>query len=315
MENLKLFLEVTLFISIVLLIYLIKKYKILSYGMGSFLDKSESEYKKRKKEKEKLRLIEGNFKETNFIDKIDILLERSGVKNKIKFLNTDIYIILNLLLVLVGLGIGVYVFKYWLVGVIISILLVMFLYLVMVFLESSNYKKIDSQCISFLDLMQNFSTTEDDIVQIMKSTSQYVKEPLKHYIEDFCNEVEEVGSSILPFRRLENKIPNQELSNFIRQIEICSRHEANYSEVIEESRNGIVEDLNGKGDRKAIRDKNTLQKVLAVILGTLCIWLYSTMINNFYEILRESVVGSCILLFLLLVLIAMVWSSIAPNRD
>lgn len=315
MDNLKFLLMGILFIAIFISIYEIFHYKILKNISLGILSKTEEEYEKRKNEKEELRILEGNYKETRFLNKLDILIERSGVKKTFKFLNAEMYIIINLLICCIGLLVGIFILDYWLWGLIIDIVSVMILYGILIFLEGINYTKIDKEMLTFLNLLENFSATEDDIVQIINNTYVFLKDPLKSYLRDFSLEVQSTGNIEAEFRKLENKIENEKLSSFIRNIEICSRHEANYREIIQDARASVQEYLRAKEKRKAIISNGRVEILVCIAMSVLIICLFTSLTPNLFSLLKDSLIGNLIMLYNVIVLSILAWNVIKFDKN
>lgn len=306
---------VILFLLIFALIYQIFRFKVFNRISNGILNKAEFEYEKRKSEKEELRILEGNFKETRFLNKLDSLLEQSGIKKKFKFINAEIYIVLNIFMCLIGFLIGIFILNYWLWGLIIDIVAVIVFYGALKFLQGINYTKIDREMLTFLNLLENFSATEDDIVQIINQTYRYLQNPLKEYLMDFSIEVQSTGNMAIAFRKLEAKIENEKLSSFIRNIEICSRHEANYREIIEDERSSMQGYLRAKQKRKAINQNGRIEIFVCIAMSILIICIFTSLTPNLFNILKNSFTGNLILLYNVVVLGILGWNMISFDKN
>lgn len=315
MTNLLLVLEILLFISIFLFINKLFKYKILENLSKSIVDKTESEYEKRKAEIEELRIIEGNFKETRFINKLDLILERSGAKKRFKFLNAEIYIIINLILSCIGFIIGFFILNYWLIGAIIAFFITIIMYGILLFFQDKNYKKTDEEMITFLNLLGNFSSADDDIVQIIGKTCKYLDNPLREYLMDFYDEVSATGNTTNAFRKLELKIQNEKLSSFIRNIEICSRHEANYREIIDDARRSIQDYLRAKQQRKAIIQNGKIEILTCIVINIATLFIFKSITPNILSILKDNLIGNIILVYNAVVLCTLAWNMITFDKN
>lgn len=315
MTNLLLALEILLFISVFIFINKLIKYKVIESVSKSIVNKTETEYEKRKAEIEELRIIEGNFKETRFINKLDLLLERSGAKKRFKFLNAEIYIIINLILSCIGFIVGLFALNYWLIGAIIAFFITIIMYGILLFFQDKNYKKTDEEMITFLNLLGNFSSADDDIVQIIGKTCKYLDNPLREYLMDFYDEVSATGNTMNAFRKLELKIQNEKLSSFIRNIEICSRHEANYREIIDDARRSIQDYLRAKQQRKAIIQNGKIEIFTCIVINIATLFIFKSITPNILSILKDNLIGNIILAYNAVVLCTLAWNMITFDKN
>ena len=110
-------------------------------------------------------------------------------------------------------------------------------------------------------------------------------------------------------RNLEKRIEHEKFQELIRNLEICSRYEANYGEVIKDSRGLLREYLAAAKERKAII--NNARVEIAMIIG--CCGVVFWMINDFTEkgilsLLLSSFAGNLLLAYCLLMIIFAVWT-------
>lgn len=275
------------------------------------LDKKST---KRNELREKLRLEEGEFKISSFAGKTDVLILRSDVNKYIRIFNTEIFLFVSILLFAIGFTIGINVLNNWLIGFTLAITLLLIPYLILKMMAAINYKKIDDNALTFINILQNNSTIEDDIVLILAKTAPDLENPLRNYIEEFCGEVRNTGDMTTAFRKLEFRIQNEKLKSIIRNIGICSRHEANYKEIIEDSREILQSYIADDLDRKAIIKNGRLEILLCIGLGFGMIKLITPLVPNLYSILKSNSVGNLILFGCIIVLIGTVINAFTLNK-
>ena len=91
----------------------------------------------------------------------------------------------------------------------------------------------------------------------------------------------------------------------IHNLEIASKFQANYTDIIKESRDMIQTHLRDQRERKEIYRDGRLQICILVGLGLVCIWMISgvvTMPGGIIEFLLSSTAGILVLAFELLAL-------------
>lgn len=312
-----------LFVSCTLFAYEVLTYTAESGFLGKTATKlfkiSESKYKRRRIKKEKILLEEGNVKDKSFINKIDLLIENSQIK-KVVPINTEIYITLNIILVLLGFIIGNTLFNYWVISFFISILIVLILYSILYFMSIISNQKVERETIKFINLVENFSDTNDDIVSIMGKVAAYLEEPLKSYVDDFYNEAMSTGDITRSFRHMEYKIQNERLKDIIRNLEICSRHQANYSEIIKANRSGLKVVLKSRQKIKAIVENARTEMAICLflcggILAILNLFLSDMLGKNIILSLTDTFVGSLILFYCIANITWIIWKLIVMDKE
>jgi hypothetical protein len=288
--------------------------KIVGNAATKIFTVTETSYSKRKQKKEQLRLEEGNVKDESFINNIDLLIERSHIKEKIPIFNTEIYISLNIILAFTGFILGINLANYWLVGVILGMGFVIILYAILYMISGFNYERIDKDVLTFVNIMDNYSETNDDIITIMGKTYPYLSNPLKQYIEDFYNEATSTGDIKTAFRKLEFKIENERIRDIIRNIEICSRHEANYQEIIRDTRDTLKDYLKAKQQRKAIMNNGRIEILMCLVLSIVMTYVFSSFVPNMFYRLRNDFVGNVILIYCVIIIGITIWNVISFDK-
>lgn len=274
---------------------------------------SERNSLKRREEKQKLRLEEGNVEDDSFINKRDLLIERSQIRKYIPFFNTEIYLALIVIFVFGGIIIGSLMSK-WIIGLVVGLILSLLLYGSIHFLSNLNYEKIDKDILTFTNIIENMSGTNDDIVTIMGKTYSYLNKPLRYHIEDFYNEASKTGNIQVAFRKLEMKIENERVRDIIRNIEMCSRHEANYNEIIKDSRATLKDYLNAKQKRKAIISGGRKEILLCIALSGVMVYIFSSFTSNLFDKLTNSTPGIGILLYCVIIGVAIIKNLISFDK-
>ena len=116
-------------------------------------------------------------------------------------------------------------------------------------------------------------------------------------------------------RNMEKRIEHEKFKELIRNLEICSRYEANYGEVIKDSRGLLREYLATVKERKAIL--NNARVEIAMILG--CCGIVFWMMNDFTQtgilpLLLGNTAGNLLLAYCILMIFYAVWAVAIDRR-
>lgn len=318
MEILSYVIQALLLVMLTYLIYNIIKYiqnsKAIEKSVVKMFSATENNYKTRKAMEEAKRLEDGNQEKQSFIYKLDLMIERSGLRKKMTFLNTEVYLGLTLMVAVLGYILATLISGVWLLGAVVVMLTVIISYGIIYVLSGIAYEKIDKTILTFVNILENYSGTNDDIVSILGKTYPYLENPLKEHVEDFYNEVNSSGDTKRAFRNLEAKIENERFKEIIRNLEICSRHEANYQEIIKDTRITLMDYLESKQKRKAIINQGRIEILMSIGLCSVMVTMFTGFAPNLFDVLINSVIGNCILLYCIIVLGLCLWNIISFDK-
>ena len=305
---------ILLFISIIFLVHGIisfsKERKIVTTSAKKVINKFSKNEEKRKKKKEKLELEQGYQEKYAYLDNFDLLLERSGVRTKIPFINSEIYISGSILISALSIVFSKNLF----IGIILSLIIIAFSYIFLYLRAGHNYEKIEVQIMPFLNLLENYAKTNDDIVAIFQKTIPYLKYPLRNYIEQFVIEVNTYGNMYKSFSDLEYKIENMKLKSLIRNLSMASRFEANYQEVIRDERDTFKSYLKAKQKRKSIINNGRIEILMCLGFSVAMLSVFSKFSSGIWYALFNTLIGNLIILYCVVVLIICAWNMVDIDR-
>lgn len=306
-----LIIKILLYLSLFCFIFIGFKFQLVKKSVEKFISKSNLKYKTRSDEKEILQIAEGNFEETKFINKIDLTLERSGLKEKYKNLTAELFILLFSIIEIIVLGVSYFIVNDILISITISFIVFLIIYSFIKIKESRLSKKIERDIMTFLDVLEGCSSSQSDIVQIMKSTSEYVGSPLNKYLDEFSNTAEITGDIPKAFYELQRKIKNENLNSFLCNIEIASRGEANYSEIINDIRYGTRKYLKNANRLETIIRNGKIEILACIILNIFILMVFKSLSPNLLEILKETFMGNVIIGYNAILMGALSWKFVS----
>lgn len=298
----KLMLEILFSITLFTLIYftfnILKEQNILK----KILDSLDNKYQERKARRKDFRLKEGNTEKINLIQRLDLLIERSNLRNKIP-LNSEVYIVGTLIIAILGFFTSKKISEVWIFNLIVFICVLLSSYLIIYIYSNAIYEKVDNNLILFINVLQNFSSTTEDIVTIFEKTIPYIKEPLKTYVQEFVNDAKINGNLKIAFESFQDKIENERFKNIIKNIEISSRHEANYDEVLIESRSILKGYFKHKEKKKAIKKNGNFEIGICLSMSFYMVRMITGILPNLLFDLQNSIMGNCIILYCVFVML------------
>ena len=292
----------------------INAYRIIKFWLDNkitkkVIDNFEESYDKRCSKSDKQKLVEGNIEETNILRSLDIMINRSGIREKYSFFTTEVFITLTIMIVISTYFLSKFINNYWGFNLLISMFAGLACYFSIYYLSGISYEKIDSQITNFINYLENFATTNVDIVTIIEKTAFYMEDPLKSYLEKFVTESRQ-GKIKLAFQNLADKIENVKFQQLIKNLEIASRHEANYKEVVSESRIILKGYFKNKEKRKELIRNGRIELAMMLLISTLVLKMVTDITPNLandiftttegaiFVVIGIVLIGACIWLFL-----------------
>ena len=312
-------LKVCLFLALGLTAFLLlsylKEHKVLSSVAETVYEKARAQEEDRQSEQQQLLLIEGRQEKTNLLYKLDLLVLQSNIRKLIPFASTEILLVLTILLAASGFAVVTSITGTWIFGLLGFIGVCSLIYMVLYFMALSNYRKTEESLMTFINLLENYSSMEDEIIAIFSRIQTFLTEPVKSAVEQCCMEAEMTGDKGRAIRNLEKRIEHEKFKELVRNLEICSRYEANYGEVIKDSRSLLREYLAAVKERKSIINNARIE--IAMIIG--CCGLVFWMINDFtqtgiFSLLLGSTVGNLILVYCILMVLYALWTVAFDRR-
>ncbi|MCM1467371.1 MAG: hypothetical protein NC086_04430, partial [Alistipes sp.] len=156
----------------------------------------------------------------------------------------------------------------------------------------------------FMNLIENFSAADDDIVNICDRANQYMKEPLREIVNDFVMDARLYGNLDAAFDKVIERLNGTKLRDIFQNLKICSRHTTDYGEVIADARSFVKEYLKSKSVQKAVINSARVDFAALAAAG----WIILGMLNEFlsrnvFAILCTDFIGAGILLYCAVILL------------
>lgn len=160
---------------------------------------------------------------------------------------------------------------------------------------------------SFVNLIESFSKSDDDLINILDRANQYIREPLYGIINEFVMDVRLYASPDESFEKLLNQLKNTKYEDVFICLWICSRHDSNYHEVIRDIKVSVKEYIKSKENQKAIKDSAKIDIIALLVAGFYVVNILNGFLGeSVYNILFSGVAGVLISIYCLIVSIVAV---------
>lgn len=263
----------------------------------------ERRYRLRAGKEKKEQILYGNRDKKPLLYRLDKIVEYSGLKRKLKFMNAELLIAVTVLFMSILFFVTEIITHRIIIGVVAALSGAVIVWCVLYFCSGKYYVRLENNLMTFLNLIDNFNKSEDDIVQIFKKTVPYVEEPLKTLLIDFTGEVQTTGNVNQAFDNLNSKIEHNKCRMLIRNLQVCARYETNYSLVVKDLRAGFMCFLAVKSERKAIISNGRAEIIILILCSVLTVSLFANIAGDIWSLLLDDFIGNIILAYCFIVLL------------
>ena len=304
---------VSLFIGIYLLFQMLNFHKILKKAWEESIRVLDQRRVNRKTEEKRYSALYGEMEKKHPIARLDAVLAYSGLYTRFPNLTAE-----KLVAVMMLEG-AVLLIATWIISD--SLLFAMLIVLLILYVETQVFqfcravrnRKINSELLHCIDLMEIHSYSTDSIVEIIRKTSMQVREPLKSELERAVDDAEFSGQVSAALRRLCNRIEHKYLKDLFLNLEICSHAKTNYKEVLSAAKKIIIQDM---ANIEKLRKMYQNSFLFALLLGVVGIIGLNSMLalfgggNNALDFLWQSgEFGKMIVVYMLAVAALGLWST------
>lgn len=270
-----------------------KTVRKVSETWQGFLRYANEATEKRIKEEERLQREQGNREKKNAFYRMDEMLIVSGLKKKFPFLTVEVVLLFLSIMFLVIWVLATELLGSIILGAAACGVAGLFIKLLVTMLIRMRQNKIEDSIMNFANLLENYARSSDDIVSIFHKISIYLEEPLKSAIEQCYVETYTTGDFAAACNHLDVSIGNRYFSDMLANIEICSRHKANYEEVIHGNKEIIRKYLSERDVQKEIVNQARLEIGLMLIISGWTLYILLEMLSaKAIQLLLGSAIGN-----------------------
>ncbi len=310
---------VRVLIFIILLIFLYFMFDIVREinrrgYISSLFGNVQGQYEKRKKQREVTLLLEGDKDDKKLIEKMDYLIESSRINQTFPLLTSEIFMAVTIIFSLITAVIVQILTKVSIFSIAAFFLIIMIVILILRALSKSTYDKIDDQVLIYLNTLENLAASNSDIVEIIEKSLEYTKEPLRSYNEEFVFQCKKGIPITTAFKNYQDKIESRRLKQVLKNLEICSKYEANYREILNKSRVIMKNYFLEKERRKKEVREGRFAIISVVVIGIILFNLVGSFNEDLYFYLKNTTAGNIILGYNIAVLLFAIYKFITIDK-
>ena len=301
--------ELVIFLAVVLFVLAYKtythlnKYSIIRTRINEAYERLQSAANEREKEAQEKRLLVGRTDDKNMLDRFDELIAYSGIRNYAKWLTTEIALSIMIGVVVTVAIIVIVLMNNFILAIASGALAYLLMYSILLFMKSKQRDAIDKQIIQFVNIVRNFANTSDDLIEILEKTYPYMDRPLREYLRRCVTEARSSGDGLAALAKLEENVDHDYFRLVIRNLSISSRYEANYAEIVEDSKEMLKQYLAHEQKKAQIYKGGRIEILAIFLLGLASVGLVgkiSPSNKNVIQLMMEGgTIGNGVLLFVI----------------
>lgn len=283
-------------ICILILIAQNRLFERTAKGVMRAMETAQRNTERRQAEEERLQQEVGNREKKNVFYGMDEMLYHAGIKAKLPWMTVEVLILFVSVTMLAVLFLVVKITGLFIMGTAAAALVLMAVLATLKIMCYIRNRKVEEGLLQFVNLVENYSRTSDDIVGIFGKIYWYLDEPLRTGVAECYSEAVTTGDFSKACIGLAKVIGNRQLTNFLSNIEICARHEANYEAVTKANKKIIRNYLTEKGLRREMANSARIQVTVLVAIGIMIVSMLNSMTSGaLFQSLLHTNFGNVIL--------------------
>lgn len=179
-----------------------------------------------------------------------------------------------------------------------------------------NYKVVDSNLISFLNQLANFSTVGTvEVTEVFAQVAHYMPYPLRDVLEECHAEARTSGNSAEALTACCDKLEHPKFKEIIRNLESCMRYTADYKVVVDGLRKNILDERRNAQERKSLAASAITHMLIVTVMAAVILFISGWQLDMpIREVILESFIGRLSLVFATISYIVFAWSVSRADR-
>lgn len=294
---------ILVFIATFLIITYIVNHNWLEKKIAKIKNDVQRQEELRIEEYRKKVLLEGDFEDDSKMYKITKTLNESGLKDKFPELNAGNFILTVILLC----GITGFIVFIITEAIIISLgAAAAMAMLIFVYIQVSinrNYFNTENEIVKFINMLDNVSSSENTIGEMLHRVAPYLKDPLRSMTEECYSEIKTDGNIPLALKHMADKANHKKLKQILNSLKSCATHNENYSDVIEDNRESTRTYIMFKKEERNIIKNALFETMILAIAGVVMVYMVGTMVDDATNIIFHTLPGQIILAGLIIIVL------------
>ena len=282
--------------------------KIVKTSLIMVYEKINMSGENRKKSEQMMRQMYGSYGRRGVLNHIEDNLRYRGIQTKYQLITTELYLAGMIMVSAVIFLLSSILSGNMLYGAAAVAVLNLITELYFNSRRRLRYIRIEDELLPLINSIDAYSSVSDDIINIFEKSIPVLTGPLKDVIYSAVSAAKSTGNSSEALRQLEDSIEHPFFKKLIRNLEISSRHSANYHDIITECRYQLDEATGNEKKLEKIYKDGKFEIIVIIMCGIVCVLLaivgvLNYDIKSFFTDMWMTLPGRCILVMCAVVLV------------
>jgi Flp pilus assembly protein TadB len=253
---------VLIFVGVLFIYKYLQESKVISESISKLKRELDSRDHARVEEEKKYRDIYGASDKVSFLKKIDLKLKHSTLQNRFEWMTVEVFLVFTVVIGVVMLILGILFTGSLMIalGCVLGIILVEYVSLTVI--SSIMRRKVEDCVISFANMVENFAASNSELMTIFDQTAVQMAEPLRGALKRCVRRAQTRGGYGVAIDEMCDEVGYDMFTQLVKNLEIASRHEANYKEIIFECRDVLQTSIRDSRERKEIYRNGRIEIVV-----------------------------------------------------
>lgn len=244
----------------------------------------------------------------NWVTRLDRRLHYSGLCRRYRRLSTELFLVAAVLVLAVSLLVGLMIFDKWYWAFLGAFMVYLIIQAGLNRLCRIQYTGCGRQMLSFVNLVANHAASSDDLINVLERTAFELNEPLRGIILECCMGAKASGNVSEALKLLEDSVEYPFFKTVIRNLELAARNEANYSEIINECRILLQNNLENEKELEVIYQNGRNEFIGTIVAGIISIYVLATGILRMgMGVLLERLMSTAFGIFIIIYAVVIVF--------
>ena len=286
----------------------LRKYSIISGQIKGTYERLCEANKSREKRNIAAMVERGNEEDKSIIGRVDRMVTYSGITRKIKWLNTEVFITIDILFMLITTVAASVMARSITVGISATAAIQIVIIVMLMYIANKNYIRVEDSLPQFMGCVENFSTTGNDLIDILDKSSRYIDPTIGVAVQRCVAESKNSGNVMAAMTRLENTFENKYWKLIIRNLSICSRYDCSYSDIMAQLKDVTEEYIAYEKEKRQEYKNNRMMIYAMTAIGIFAISFVSKITDM---TLIEMIVGNKLVALLTVIgLVAVIYIAV-----
>lgn len=253
---------------------------------------------------------------TKLLDRLELLLYYSGIRNHFPFVSAKVWLIGNAMLYSCSFVIIAVLTGSVLKAAVCCMALCFCITQLLCWMRQRNLKAVERQLLELINVTESFAATGDEALAILQNCSTYMRGPIGQALGSIEKRLERGWSGRMVLEQMKIMLEHPKWQEFIHNLNVCCMYNSDFNYVFRSSRKSIQAYLSAKKDRQSIKHTAQMEMGIIVFLGMIIVVAMGEFLSlSTYELLWGSIFGRSCTIYMIGIVFVFYWKIGAYEKE